>query len=226
MRKITRAVLAACSFVLSANALAFSFSEEEQNEAAAEKARQARAAAGGPKISQACRDSLAGKKVMVVMGARQPNGYAADQSRFGPHFNSIDRRLKAYGVKTFTQEEIRSHIAQGEVEAYFRNDLDAALAASNKMGAQLVLRGAISSRSAINPVLHIPEVYVSINFALLSAGGETISEAGASSESYSGTDTYGMAATLVEEQAGGVVSRLISGYCRQFGAAGRKTGGN
>ncbi|MBL8484177.1 MAG: hypothetical protein JNJ60_18415 [Rhodocyclaceae bacterium] len=206
--------------------MGFSFSDEEQADAAAEKARRSRAAAAAPKIPQACRDNLAGKKVMVVMGARQQNGYAADQSRFGPHFNSIDRRLKAYGIRTFTQEEIRSHIAQAEVEAYFRNDVDGALAASNKMGAQLVLRGAISSRSAINPVLRIPEVYVSIGFALLTAGGETISEAGASSESYSGTDTYAMAATLVEEQAGGVVSRLVTGYCRQLEGRGRNSGQN
>ena len=82
------------------------------------------------------------------------------------------------------------------------------------MGADFILRGVISSRSAINPVLRIPEVYVSMAFTLTAADGKTISDVGASAESYSGTDTLGMALTLINEQADGVVARLANDYCR------------
>ena len=43
----------------------------------------------------------------------------------------------------------------------------------------------------------------------------------AGAESYSGTDTGGMALTLINEQADGVVARLYSDYCRQAGVAGK-----
>lgn len=92
-------------------------------------------------------------------------------------------------------------IAQAEIDAYMRNDPDAALNASKKMGADFILRGVISSRSAINPVLRIPEVYVSMSFTLTAADGRPVSDVSASAESYSGTDTLGMALTLVNEQA-------------------------
>jgi hypothetical protein len=40
-----------------------------------------------------------------------------------------------------------------------------------------------------------------------------LSDASASAESYSGSDTLGMAGTLIEEQADAVVNRLLGGYC-------------
>ena len=87
------------------------------------------------------------------------------------------------------------------------------------MAADFILRGVISSRSAINSVLRIPEVYVSMGFTLTAADGRTISEAGASAESYSGTDTLGMALTLINEQADSVVARLVGDYCRNIAPA-------
>ena len=109
--------------------------------------------------------------------------------------NAINQRLKKFGFNTFTQEEITAQIAQAEIEAHFRNDPDAAINASKKVGADFILRGVISSRTAINPVLRIPEVYISMGFTLTAADGKTISDAGASADSYSGTDTLGMALT-------------------------------
>jgi hypothetical protein len=56
-----------------------------------------------------------------------------------------------------------------------------------------------------------------MGFTLSAADGRTISDVSASAESYSGTDTLGMALTLVNEQASGVVARLYSDYCRNAG---------
>lgn len=225
MSKLAKSLVALALLVchLPQQAMAFSFSDEDAKEKAAEKKRaQAAKAAATPKMSQACTSDLKDKKVMVLLANRRASGLDADPEHFGPHFGSINGRLQRYGVRTYTPEQIKAQIAQAEIDAYFKNDVDGAIAASSKLGAQLILRGAVSSRSAINPVLRIPEVYISIGFALTRPDGKVLSEASAKSESYSNTDTYGMAATLVAEQAGGVVASLMNGYCRQFDGAAKR----
>jgi len=191
---------------------AFSFSEEEAKDKAAATAKSA---PRGAAISPACKERLAKEKVLVLVAERGNNGFNADQGRYGMHFQGIDRRLQRYGMRTMSQEEIRKQVAQAEIDAHFRNDPDAALQAAQKHGASLTLRGVISSRRGINPVLGINEVYVNMSFTLVGADGRYIAEAGASSDSYSGGDTVGMAATLINEQADGVVRRLLNGYCTE-----------
>lgn len=206
-----RLLASLCLLATAPQALAaFSFSEEEEKQNAANAPKKG----GGGGVSAACRDSLKNKKVMVVVGQRRGNGTDANQGTYGSHFNAINQRLKKFGFNTFTQEEITAQIAQAEIEAHFRNDPDAAINASKKVGADFILRGVISSRTAINPVLRIPEVYINMGFTLTAADGKTISDAGASADSYSGTDTLGMALTLINEQADGVVARLANDYCR------------
>jgi hypothetical protein len=80
---------------------------------------------------------------MVIIASAPPTD-ATTQSSYGPHFNAINKRLRALGLNTYTQEEIRAQIAQAETDAYFRNDPDAALNASKKLGA-------ISSCAASSP---------------------------------------------------------------------------
>ncbi len=206
------------------SASAFSFTEDAQKDAAEEAARSAAATAGLTALPQPCLDELKRRKIMIVMGERSGEGITADQARYSPHFNAIHKRLQKLGIRTLTQQEIRAQVAQAEVDAYFRNDPDAALAASKKLGAQLVMRGLIEARSGMNPVLRIPEVSVSIDYALLTSGGTRLSEASASGESYSGSDTLAMARTLIEEQADGVVNRLLGGYCATRPAGEEKKG--
>ena len=204
--------------LLAQPALAFKFSDDEQQAAADEAARRDRIA---QLVSVPCRERIKGQKIMTVIAERTGNGFFnVTQSRYGPHFQAINGRLRALGLKTYTQEEIRAQIAQAELEAYFRNDPDAALAASRKLGANFILRGLISTQSSINPVLRIPEVSVSMGFTLTGANGRIISDAGARAESYSGSDTLGMALTLVNEQADEVVARLYGDYCRNAGLGG------
>lgn len=193
---------------------AFKFSEEE---AKAKGDDQARAQRIGQLVSAPCKQQLKSKKIMLVIAERTANGYNTTQSRYGPHFQAINHRLRALGLKTYTQEEIRAQIAQAELEAHFRNDPDAAINASKKLGANFILRGLITTQTGINPVLKINEVAVHMGFTLVSAGGKTISSVAAKDESYSGTDTLGMALTLVNEQADEVVARLYNDYCRSAG---------
>lgn len=191
---------------------AFSFAEEEAKDKAAAAPRPG---SGGPAISAACKERLQKEKVMVLVAERGNNGFNADQGRYGMHFQGIDRRLQKYGMRTMSQEDIRKQVAQAEIDAHFRNDPDAALQAAQKHGASMTLRGVISSRRGVNRMLGIDEVYINMGFTLVGSNGRYISEASASSDSYSGSDTVSMAATLINEQADGVVRRLVSGYCAE-----------
>jgi hypothetical protein len=193
---------------------AFSFSEDAKQQKEAEDASQQQI---GQQLATPCKDALKNKKIMVVIGERNNGAISARQSSYSAHFNAINQRLRNLGLKTYTQQQITAQIAQAEIDAYFRNDPDAALNASKKMGADFILRGLISSRSAMNPVLRIPEVNIDMAFTLSAANGRTISDVSARAESYSGSDTLGMALTLVNEQASGVVAQLYSDYCRNAG---------
>jgi hypothetical protein len=150
----------------------------------------------------------------VIIGELQSNGYvSAAQQNYGPHFQAINGRLRALGLRTYTPEEIRKQIAQAEIDAYFRNDPDAALAAARRLGASFVLRGLISAQASRNPLMPVNQVAVTMGFTLSEAGGRVISDVDASSGSYAGVDVSRMALTLVNEQADDVVARLYADYC-------------
>jgi hypothetical protein len=194
----------------------FSFSREQeraaQEQAAQEQARQNRVAAN---LSTPCRDALKNKKIMLIIGEQQSNGVVlAQQQNYGPHYQVINVRLRNLGLQTFTPEEIRKQIAQAEIDAYFKNDPDAALSASRRLGAAFVLRGLITSQATVNPILRVNQVSVGMGFSLASSNGKNISDASAAAASYAGPDVRAMALTLLNEQADEVVSKLYSDYCR------------
>ncbi len=194
--------------LVAANAQAFRFSEEEAKARAEADAGKVAAI----EISPACRKRLGGERVLLLIAERGNSGINAEQSRYSLHFDGIEKRLRSYGMRTYSQAEIRKIIAQAEIDAHFRNDPDAALAAAKKLGATLTLRGMISSQRGVNPVLGINEVAVNMGFSLL-AGSRSLADASAKADSYAGTDTVGMALTLIDEQADVVVNRLVAGYC-------------
>jgi len=204
----------------SATAQGFKFSQPDETDRIESEARQARIA---EQLSTPCRAALKDRKIMVVIGERQSNGFIlAQQQNYGAHFQAINTRLRAMGLRTYTSEEIRRQIAQAEIDAYFRNDPDAALAASKRLGASFVLRGLISSQASRNPMIAVNQVMVDMDFTLTGADGRVISDTHANSGSYAGADIQHMALTLVNEQADEVVAKLYSDYCRNAGL----TGGN
>ncbi len=197
----------------------FKFSRPDRDEAAAEAARQDRIAL---QLSTPCRADIKNKKIVVIIGERQSNGYvAAEQKNYGPHFQAINGRLRALGLATYTPEEIRKQIAQAEIDAYFRNDPDAALAAARRLGASFVLRGLISTESTMNPLMPVNQVAVAMGFTLSKADGRVVSDADASSSSYAGADVTRMALTLVNEKADDVVAKLYADYCSNAGLSAR-----
>jgi hypothetical protein len=207
-----------------AHAQGFRFSDPDpvdQEERAASAEARAQAAED---LSTPCRASLKDRKIMVLIGERQSNGFVvAEQQNYGPHYRAINRRLRRLGLRTFTPEEIRRQIAQAEIDAYFRNDPDAALSASKRVGASFILRGLISAQASRNPMMAVNQVSVDMDFTLAASNGRTISDAHASTASYAGADVARMALTLVEEKADEVVPRLYADYCRNAAPASGKS---
>lgn len=206
------------------SAHAFSFAEEAEHDEEAERderdargERRARSpGAGGSGIDAACRADLARQRTVILIAAQSDRGgLRTEQTAYGRHLQALGRRLRDLGVRTYTPEEIRAQIAQEEIDAYFRNDPDGALAASRKLGATLVLRGVISSRSSFNEFMGLPEVAVSMGLELADSSGRVLSEATASADSYSGYDTLGQALRLTNERAPAVVAKLFGDYCRR-----------
>jgi hypothetical protein len=211
-RTVLAVLAAACAGAAAAQGFKFEQNPGADQAAAQAAARQGRVAAN---LSTPCRQAVKDKKIMVIIGEQQSNGVVlAQQANYGPHFQLINGRLQQLGLRTYTPEEIRKQIAQAEIDAYFRNDPDAALSASRRLGANFVLRGLIVSQAAYNPVVRVNQVSVGMGFTLAAADGRTVADAAASAASYAGPDVRAMALTLLNEQADEVVSRLYSDYCR------------
>ena len=204
-----------------AGAQGFKFSQPDDSDRLEQEARESRIA---EQLSTPCRAEIKDKKIMVVIGELQSNGIiAARQQNYGPHFHAINARLRALGLRTYTPEEIRRQIAQAEIDAYFKNDPEAMLSASKRLGASFVLRGLISSQATRNPMMAVNQVSVNMKFTLYGSNGRLISDTEASSSSYAGANVERMALTLVNENADEVVPALYADYCRSAGpAAARK----
>lgn len=198
--------------------MAFSFSgvEEEEQQArkvAAKKFRQRTA------IPKSCSDELKKQKIAVIIGETHVSGRIRPilMSNYGLHFQIINKRLRKLGLKTYTQEEITAQIVQEEMTAALNNDPDAALSATERLGANFILRGVIRSRSQINPIVNAHEVFVNMSFTLSDASGQTVADASAGGDSWSGADTLSISLDIVREKAYGVVRKLYSQYCKHKG---------
>ena len=218
MRHLAYMLCLSAALALDAGAQGFKFSNpdpSEQEERAAQAAREDRIAY---ELSTPCRADLKGKKIMVIIGEQQSNGYInAQQQNFGPHYQAINARLRSLGLRTYTPEEIRAQVKQAEIDAYFRNDPDAALSAAKRLGASFILRGLITAEATPNPIIRVNQVAVGMGFMLTASNGRVVSDVGANSASYAGANVAQMALTLVNEQADEVVARLYGDYCRNAG---------
>lgn len=201
---------------LPASTQGFRFSDnteqQQREEAQANRDAHTRALLATP-----CMEKIRNQKIMVVMGEHRNGTVIAQQSTYASHTEAINRRLRALGLRTYTPEEIRKQVAQAEIDAFFRNDPDAAIGASRRLAAQYILRGVIDTQISRNAIVNVNQVAVRLDFTLTGANGRPISEASATNESYAGRDVLGMALTLVNERADEVVAQLYSDYCRRAG---------
>lgn len=211
MRHALIVLFAAATLSCGVSAQGFKFSNEDNADQQREAETQARVQAI---LASPCRSKIKNQKVMVLIGESR-NGYIqAAQSSYGGHFDALNARLQRVGLKTVTQAQIKAQVAQAEIDAYFKNDPDAALSASKRLSAQYILRGLISSETAYNRIVRVNQVNIRMNFTLTDASGHTVAQASAENASYAGMDTSGMALTLINEKADEVVAQLYSDYCR------------
>ena len=199
-----------------AYAQGFKFSEAEQAQKTEQANQQAaRDAKVQDMLATPCRERIKNQKIVVLFGEDHNGLVQAVQSRFSPHFDLVNTRLRELGLKTYTQAQIRAQVAQAEIDAYFKNDPDAALSASRRLAAQYILRGLISTQASRNAVANLNQVRVSMDFTLTGANGRVISQANVENASYAGADTSGMALTLIRERAEELVAKLYSDYCQK-----------
>jgi hypothetical protein len=209
-------LLLACSTVAGPPAAAqgFKFSNEDQADSAAQAERQAKVQA---QLAIPCREKIKNQKIMVLIGEERNGAISASQSSYSSHVDAINQRLRSLGLRTYSPEEIRKQVAQAEIDAYFKNDPDAAISASKRLAAQYILRGLIATESGRNAIVNVNQVSVRMDFTLTGANGRMISQAAAKNESFAGRDTGGMALTLINERADEVVAQLYSDYCQRAG---------
>jgi hypothetical protein len=195
----------------------FKFSTAEQQEQARQQAAEEQhAQAIQQLVSIPCRQRLKNRKIVQLIAERSTSGrWEAQQDRYESLISIIDARLHALGLKTFSEQQIKASIAQAEIDAYFNNDPDAALAASKRLSAEYILRGDITTKAGVNRVVGVNEVAVDVALVLTSAAGREISRVEGHSDAYSGTDTLGTAAQLLRQQADPLVAQLYNDYCRK-----------
>jgi hypothetical protein len=216
MRRSSAILLASfCGLVLAAGAWAQGFkfsnpSEDDRMQAAEQQRKEARIDA---QLSAPCRAQIRNRKIVVLVGEERNGQVFAAQSGFTRHVETINSRLRALGLKTFSAEQIRQQIAQEEVDAVFRNDPDRALSASKRLAAQYVLKGVIATEAFRNMAVNVNQVNVRLDFTLSDAAGRPVSTAHATNASYAGADVAGLALKLIEERADEVVAQLYSDYC-------------
>jgi hypothetical protein len=201
----------------------FKFSTAEQQEQEKQRAaEEQRAQAIQQLVSVPCRQRLKNRKIVQLIAERSTSGrWEAQQDRYESLIAIIDARLHALGLNTFTAQQIKGAIAQAEIDAYFNNDPDGALAASKRLAAEYILRGDITTMAGVNRVVGVNEVAVDVQLVLTSASGREISRVEGHSDAYSGTDTLATAAQLLRQQADPLVAQLYNDYCRKADAHGR-----
>src|SRR5580658_2954788 len=139
----------------------FHFSTQVQQEQAAKQAAEVQQAESIRQlVSVPCRDRLKNLKILQLMAEHREGRWLTEQDRYGRLTSIIDTRMRALGLGTYTQEQITSSIAQAEVDAYFNNNPDGALAASRRLAADYILRGDITMTTGVNGLVGVREVAV------------------------------------------------------------------
>jgi len=210
----------------------FSFSQQEQQDAAEESFQQA-----GESLSHLnCPKSLRSAKIATMIGEVHRSGgggqgrlygsfMAADapdwdnhsttnRSVYGNLVDELNSGFQRLGLKTYTAAEINDHIARAEQEAVLNNDPDAAIAAAERLSASFVLKGVISTRSQLNRVVNVDEVFVTINLLLVDHQGRQIASAQINETTFSDADVLNTIQNLVKKQSNAVTYQLFKDYCQ------------
>lgn len=213
------------------SSFSFSFSEYEQQESAAENST--------PRVSLAtlrCPQSLKKGRIATMIGeihrdARtgrdglygsfiSPDSpdwdsrFGTKKSVYGGLVDDLNHGFQQLGLKTYTSAEINAQVARAEQEAFLNNNPDAAISAAERLSADFMLKGIISTRTQINRVVQVEEVFVTINLSLFDRSGRQISSAQANETTFSDADVLTTIQKLVKKQSREIVYQLFRDYCQ------------
>ncbi|OGR15864.1 MAG: hypothetical protein A2X81_13915 [Desulfobacterales bacterium GWB2_56_26] len=212
------------------SSLSFSFSEYEHQEAAGESSSRHVSLA-----SLRCPPSLKKARIATMIGemhkdGRGYNGFygsflspdaqdwdrrsGTSKSVYGRLVDELNQGFKQLGLRTYTSEEINAQVAREEQEAFLNNNLDAAISAAERLRAEFMLKGIISTRTQVNRVVNVDEVFVTINLSLFDRNGRQISQAMASETSFSDADVLATIQKIVQKQSNEITYELFREYCR------------
>ncbi len=202
------------------SASCFSFSEEAQKEAIEDTTT----GRGNSLATLHCPKSLKAAKIATMIGEihRDNTLYSRDwdsksatkKSVYGNLVDELNGGFQQLGLKTYTAAEINAQIARVEQEAVLNNNIDAAVSAADRLSANFMLKGIISTRSQINRVVNIDEVFVTINLSLLDRSGNLISSAQINETTFSDADVLNTIQKLVKKQSQEITYQLFKDYCR------------
>lgn len=210
----------------------FSFSEQEQQDAAEESPQQAWVS-----LNQLnCPKSLRSAKIATMIGEVHRSGgggrgsfygsflpanapdwdsySTTNRSVYGNLVDELNSGFQQLGLKTYTSAEINEHIARAEQEAVLNNNPDAAIAAADRLSASFVLKGVISTRSQLNRVINVDEVFVTINLLLVDRQGRQIASAQINETTFSDADVHNTIQNLVKRQSNAITYQLFKDYCQ------------
>ena len=208
----------------------FSFSEYERQEAAGQNDPQSVSLA-----QLRCPPSLKKAKIATMIGEthKDSRGHAGfygsfltsdapewdsrnrtDKSVYGRLVDDLNQGFKQLGLRTYSTEEINAQVARAEQEAFLNNDLDAAISAADRLSADFMLKGIISTRTQVNRVVNVDEVFVTINLSLFDKSGRQISSSMASETSFSDADVLATIQKLIQNQSHAITYQLFRDYCR------------
>jgi hypothetical protein len=231
MRTILVVLLAVLYNIPAQPSLAFSFSTYESNEANAD---QAAAEVSLTKLH--CPSSLKSKKIAIMIGENhrdeRPGHYRAytalitvgdpdwdrrfgtRKSVYGPLVEQFNQGFHQLGLKTFSAAEINDQIAREEQEAFLNDDLDAAMTASERLQADYILKGIISTLAQTNKSVKVDELFITISLSLVDTKGNQVSTAQVSETTFSDADIMNTVHKMVNKRANAIIAKLFAGICK------------
>jgi hypothetical protein len=189
--------------------LSFSFSEYEREDASTTDS--------GAKVFLAdlrCPQSLKRSRIATMIGEDHRDDRTGRDGFYGSLVDDLNHGFRQLGLKTYTSAEINAQVARAEQEAFLNNDPDAAISAADRLSADFMLKGIISTRARVNRVVNVEEVFVTINLALYNRSGRQISSARASETAFSDADVTATIQKLVKNQSSDITYQLFRDYCK------------
>jgi hypothetical protein len=182
------------------------------------------AAAGADEASLAsvkarvlCPEHCLNKKVAVLVGAAP--GASAASSRNDPLYPQVqgilEGKLLELGFRPISQSTLQAQISQKQKLLLVQGDAVAAATLGERLGADLLLLGHMSTQTREITVVDttMQSVYLQLGLQLVETGSYTLLASFTLSEKSAGADLHGAVLKIVQEEAEAAAAKLYEQYC-------------